>query len=333
MADLLSLSCIFCGGAQRRGGVIMPRAVRIRIIVAVVVALVVALGVRPSMAQNVVLMVNGEPVTSLDIEQYIKYGAQLQQKSLSRQDAINEIIDDKVKVKEGKKYGVDPTFANVEEMFGDWATQRKMTPDQAAKALESRGIRPETLKIRLKAEQVWTSLVRGRFKSELDVSDRELAQAIERGGGGSGQVEGYEYKLQQVVLLVPRGSSEGYIQSRHKEAESYRARIQTCEEANALFRSTPNATIGEVMTKTSADFPDVVASLRKILDTTPVGHLTPPDVITQGISMFALCSRIQTKTDTPQKRVLRNKLITEKYQRISNKYLRELRNAAMIEKR
>ena len=59
-----------------------------------------------------------------------------------------------------------------------------------------------------------------------------------------------------------------------KEAESYRARVASCEEANSLFRSTPNATIRETVTKTTADLPE---ALRKVLDDTPIGHLTAPE--------------------------------------------------------
>jgi len=290
------------------------------------------LGTAPAGAQNVVLMVNGEPVTNLDIEQMTRYGAKLQQKSLSRQDAINEIIDDKVKIKEGKKYGIDLTFSNVEELYNEWATQRRMTTEIATRQLEAIGLRPETLKNRLKAEQVWGNLVRGRYKEELTVSDRDILQAM-GSEGGSMQVEGNEYKYQQVVLLVPRGAGEAYAATRRKEAESYRNRVQSCEEANALFRSTPNATIGDVQTKTSSDFPSALSALVRILDTTPIGHLTAPDVTRQGISMFVICARTPTRIDTPKKRELRNKLLTEKYMRISNRYLRELRNAAMIEKR
>ena len=48
----------------------------------------------------------------------------------------------------------------------------------------------------------------------------------------------------------------------------------------------PNAAIRETVIKTSADIP---AALRKMLDDTPIGHLTPPEVTKQGVEMVALC--------------------------------------------
>ena len=55
----------------------------------------------------------------------------------------------------------------------------RITPDQLTKSLESQGIRPDTLKARIKADMVWTSLVRGRFKESLQVGEKDVAAAAQ----------------------------------------------------------------------------------------------------------------------------------------------------------
>ena len=62
----------------------------------------------PLRAQTVAVMVNGEPITNYDIEQRGKLNALTTHKPPVRQDVINELIDEKVKIREGKKFGVDP---------------------------------------------------------------------------------------------------------------------------------------------------------------------------------------------------------------------------------
>jgi peptidyl-prolyl cis-trans isomerase SurA len=89
-----------------------------------------------------------------------------------------------------------------------------------------------------------------------------------------------------------------------------------------------NAAIKEPVVKTSADIPP---SLREVLDGTPIGHLTPPEVTKQGVEMVALCGRDPTTVDTPKKREIRDKMFAEKYEARSKTYLREVRGAAMIE--
>ena len=82
------------------------------------------------------------------------------------------------------------------------------------------------------------------------------------------------------------------------------------------------------MTKTSADLP---GPLRELLDKTPVGHLTAPEITKQGVEMVALCGRKPTTVDTPKKREIRDKMFAEKYETKSKSYLAEIRKAAMIE--
>ncbi|SCB19535.1 peptidyl-prolyl cis-trans isomerase SurA [Bradyrhizobium shewense] len=297
-----------------------------RLLLAIAAGLVLTGLPSPSRAQNIVVMVNGDPITDFDIEQRSKLDQLTTQKTPSRQEVINELIDDKVKTKEGKKFGVDPGVSDINQSYEGMAQRMRITPDQLTKSLESKGVRPETLKGRMKAEMVWTSLVRGRFKEKLLVGERDVAQAV----GDKLQIEGTEYKMQPIVLIVPRGSSAAFLETRKKEAESYRARVGTCEEANSLFRSTPNATIRDSVTKTTAELPE---ALRKVLDDTPIGHLTAPEMTKNGIEMVVLCSRKPTMIDTPKKREVREKMYQEKYEKTQKAYLDELRKAAMIEYR
>jgi peptidyl-prolyl cis-trans isomerase SurA len=203
----------------------------------------------------------------------------------------------------------------------------RLSPEQLTKSLESQGIRPDTLKSRLKAEMVWGSLVRGRFKESLQVGEKDVAAAAQEGGEPT-QTEAFEYKLQPIVLIVPRGSAPAAVDLRRKEAETVRERVQTCEQANSYFKSMQNAAIRETVTKTSADIP---GPLRELLDKTPIGRLTPPEITKQGVEMVALCDRKPTKIDTPKKREIREKMFAQKYEAKQKAYLGDLRKAAMIE--
>ena len=134
--------------------------------------------------------------------------------------------------------------------------------------------------------------------------------------------------MQPIVLIVPRGSPQSAIEVRVKEAEGLRDRIQSCDQANTLFKSMPNAAIRDIVTKTSADMPP---SIRESLDKTPIGHLTAPEVTKQGVEMVALCSRTPTSVDTPLRKAIRDKMFAEKFEAKSKAYLAQIRKAAMIE--
>jgi peptidyl-prolyl cis-trans isomerase SurA len=293
-------------------------------------ALMATGSISPARAQ-VAVMVNGEPITNFDIEQRSKLLILSTKKAPDRQQVINELIDEKVKIREGKKFGIDPSAADVDQSYAAMSSRMHITADQLTKSLESQGIRPDTLKARVRADMVWSNLVRGRYKESLQVSEKDVAAAVQEEGSDEKQkTQSFEYKMQPIVLVVPRGSAPEAVETRKKEAEALRARIQSCTEANAFFKSMPNAAIREPVTKTSADLPP---SLREVLDGTSIGHLTPPELTKQGVEMVVLCGREPTTVDTPKKKEVREKMFADKYEAKSKSYLHEVRGAAMIEYR
>src|SRR5207253_10516991 len=82
---------------------------------------------------------------------------------------------------------------------------------------------------------------------------------------------------------------------------------------------------------TTKTWPGTPPILRELLDKTPIGHLTPPEVTKQGVEMVALSARKPTTIDSPKKKEIRDKMFVQKYEAKSKSYLQEVRRAAMIE--
>lgn len=281
--------------------------------------------------EEVVVLVNGEPITSLDIQQRSKFMELSTHKPPTRQEAIDSLIDQILELREAKRYDIVPTDDDVNAAYASVASHMGVDAQKLTQMLASGGASEATLKLQLRAQIAWTSLVRGRYKERLQVGEKDVDDAVKAEGGDDAQkADAFEYKMQPVVLVVPHGSAQGAIESRQKEAETLRAKVQTCDEANAYFKSLPNAAIREPVIKTSADIPEV---LRKVLDDTPIGHLTPPEVTKQGVEMVALCARKPTTIDTPKKKEMRDKIYAKKYETTSKTYLQEIRGKAMIEYR
>lgn len=292
--------------------------------------LLAAIGCAAPACAQIAVMVNGEPITNLDIEQRSKLILMTTRKQPSRQEVINELIDEKVKIKEAKRFGVDPGASDIDQSYAAMAQRMRLSADQLTQVLEKQGVRPDTLRSRIKTDMVWGSLVRGRFKESLQVGEKDVATAVKGSGEEKLEVEASQYKMQPVVLIVPRNSPPAAYEQRKKEAEVLRERVTSCADANNYFKSMQNATIRPLVTKTSNELPE---ALRDLLEKTPVGRLTPPETTRQGIEMVVLCERNKTTVDTPKKQEIRQKMFAEKYEAKSKAYLAEVRKAAMIEYR
>src|SRR5689334_21375003 len=157
----------------------MTAMLSLRLSTLVAAILLAAIGCcAPARAQTIVVMVNGEPITNMDIEQRSKLTFMTTHKQPSRQEVINELIDEKVKIKEARRFGVDPGISDIDQSYAAMAQRMRLSSEQLNQVLEKQGVRPETLRSRIKADMVWGSLVRGRFKESLQIGEKDVAAAV-----------------------------------------------------------------------------------------------------------------------------------------------------------
>jgi peptidyl-prolyl cis-trans isomerase SurA len=290
----------------------------------------------PAKAQNALLLVNGEPITAFDIEQRSKFHTLVSQdhKAPPRQQVVDELIDAKLKIQVGKRYLLDLPDKDVDTAYGEMAKRMRMNADGLTKVLAAQGIGADTLKNRIRADIVWSQIVRGKFQQSLQVREKDVLEAMEskKGGAAAGtEAAGpanFEYRLTPILFVVPRGSAAPVIEGRTREAESLRSRFQTCDEGLPVAKAIRDVAVRNPITKTSAD---LAPALREILDKTPVGKLTAPEVTPNGVEVFALCSKKETGADTTAKRQTRDEIFSKAFQSKASRYLAELRKAAMIE--
>ena len=281
-----------------------------------------------AMAQNVVVFVNGDPITAIDVEQRSKFILLTDQKPTPRQQVLDQLIDEKLKIREGRRWGIEASEKEVDGNFAAMASRLQKSADGLTKDLAHKGINASTLKSRIRADMVWQQLIRGRYQSRLQLSDREVVSLLESKNMETRDAVGYDYTLRPILFLVTPGAPASTFEARRKEAEALRKSFKGCEENLRAVRAMRDVAVRNQVTRSSADLPE---SLRKVLDSIPLGQLTAPEVTRHGIEMFAICAKAETKTDTPGRRAARETLMTQRFEQESKRYLRQLRRSALIE--
>ena len=277
-------------------------------------------------AQQVVVIVNGEPITALDIEQRSKLTELSTHKAPARQEVLDELINEKLKVREAKKFGLEISGSEVDSAFATMAGRMRLTADQLTDQLARSGIHVATLKARIKADLTWPQLVRGRYSSSLQIGDKDILTAMD---SKSTDTVGYDYTLRPILFLVPAGSPETFVEGRKREAEALRNRFQDCESGIAFARALKDVAVRDQVIRSSADLP---AELRKVLEGVEVGRLTAPEVTKFGVEMFAMCAKKESTADnSPIRRQVRESIMAQRYEQRSKQYLQELRRGAMLE--
>ena len=282
----------------------------------------------PVRAQQIVLLVNGSPITDLDIAHREKFMEMSNHKKPTRQEAINTLVDETLELKEGARYGIEPSDGEVQSAYDSVAQGMGVDTQKLTQMLTSGGASADTLKHRLKAQIAWSGLVRGRYKVSLEIADKDVEAELQLHQPADNAQVGYEYIFRPIVLVVPRGAPDAAFEARKRDADALRGRFANCTDGIPFARGLPEVAVRDPVNKSSADLPP---PLRAILDNIEVGHLTPPEQTAEGIEMFAVCSKKESKTEAPGLKEVRDKIFEKKFGAKANRYLADLRRQAMIE--
>ena len=258
-----------------------------------VMALAVTGAPQHAQAQGVVVLVNGDPITNFDIEQRSKLLQVSTQKAPARQEVIEELINEKLKIQLLKRYAIADIDKDVDNAFANMARRMRQSPRDFTDHLAKTGINVETLKARMKADIVWTQIIRGRYQASFQFTDRDIQSRIE--------------------AKNPQGATT--------------TTTASCDEGIPIARSTRFVAVRPPVTKNSAELP---ASLRDILTKTEIGRLTPPETTQQGVEVYAVCARKESE-NALEKKEARDQLFSEVFDSRAKAYLKELRSQAMIE--
>jgi peptidyl-prolyl cis-trans isomerase SurA len=296
-----------------------------RLVAAAALILIASLPATTALAQQVVVLVNGDPITALDIDQRSKLTQLSTHKAPPRQEVLEELINEKLKIKEAKRFGLEVTDQEVDQSYATMASRMRTTADQLTQMLAKSGLNANTLKSRIRADIAWQQLVRGRYQAELQIGEKDLLATA----ASPDESVGYDFTLRPILFLTPTGAEAGFIEGRKREAEALRGRFGNCDEGIAFARALKDVAVRDQISRSSADLPP---ELRKVLDGMEIGKLTPPEVTKFGVEMFAICGKKQSAADnTPGRRKAREALMTERFEQRSKKYLQEVRRSSMIE--
>jgi peptidyl-prolyl cis-trans isomerase SurA len=282
--------------------------------------------VAPARAQALVATVNDDPITSYDIEQRLKLLKVLKRPAL-KDVALEAIIADRLRLRELKKYKLEPGTNERNGAIAKIAGEMKILPQALVSALQSSGIPEKDWSEFFKAEAGWTILTRGLNKG-LEVSEREVRAEIEKRGGKA--ANSIEYLLRPIVFILPISATPDQWQARSREAEAFRTRFTDCTSGLQLARSLPEVAIKEQFSRAANGLPD---DARQLFERTGVGHLTPASRGATGIEMLAICARRDMRDDASAGEDIRNELLAKKIDALAEKSYSEIRVRAVIVKR
>ena len=257
-----------------------------RIDAALLLAAVLFAG-QPGHAQAVdfrpVLYVNNGAITGYELEQRIRFLQILGTDGDLREMALDALIDDRLRLQAGARFGFGVSDAQVAAGMAEFAARANLDTDQFIAAIGQAGVAPETFRDFVRAGLVWREMVRARFSQQISIPDAgaERAQAIEAGRGLPPRV-----LLSEIVLAREPGELPEELVER---ASALAARVggETAFAAAAQRMSTADTAAegGRVDWRPLTDLP---APVRGAIATLQPGQVSAPVVSGDSAAIYLL---------------------------------------------
>jgi peptidyl-prolyl cis-trans isomerase SurA len=245
-----------------------------------------------------------------------------------REKALDEIIDEKLKIQEGKRLTIVVTPDEVDKAFKEMAERNKSTVEKFTEQLKSQGISPETMKARTRAAMVWRDVIRRKYGHQISITDREIDRFVQQSPTeGSAKVE---MQLHRITLAVPGKIDQAALARRLGEAERLRGRFGGCRTTQDLVKNVPDSKF-ESLAGPAANA--VGEPTRSLLLNAKDGEMVPPTLASTGVELYAVCGRKTVKADDETRLKAQQELTMREFDVLSRRHLRDLRTDALIEHR
>jgi peptidyl-prolyl cis-trans isomerase SurA len=243
-----------------------------------------------------------------------------------RKGAQEELIEERLKLQEAKKNGIEVSDEEVRRVFKGLADNNKMTEEQFVQHLKGLGVDASTLKERFRAMIGWREVIRRRFSALVSVTQREIDRAVSASGDGGD--DGVELHVQKMTLSLPTASDQAQMAKRFAEAEALRRKFGGCKSMAGLAKEAPGVKFDDMkFIKPSS----ISEPTRSLLLSAKDGDMLPPSATPGAIDLLAVCARRTVKGDEKQREKVQEDLRAKEFEMLAKRHLRDIRQDAHIE--
>ena len=280
-------------------------------------------------ASAIKIVVNDTAITSMDIQGRARL-LQLAMRmapGAATKAAQEELIDEALRLADGRRRGVAPNEDQVIAALTNIATRSKMSLPQFEKALAQSGVPMETFKNRIRAQMVWGRIVRAKIQQDVKTESNDIILQMRNREKGAEAVTATDYVLQRVVFAVKKNASPAEIKGRKIEVDALRSKFRNCQDGLAMVKGLKEVAVINVGRKLANE---VSPAIKDELEKTPEGHLTTPERSDFGFEMFAVCDKIEVTGEAALSSGLDADALDKRGEAVSKELTLKLRQDARI---
>jgi peptidyl-prolyl cis-trans isomerase SurA len=286
-----------------------------RALSAIFIGLALTMSVAPAAWAATVATVNGEPISDVQVDQRLRL-FRMEGNNTGRNGAMQQLITEAIQLQEAKRLGISVSNAQVDEAFLQIARNLNVSRDRLQAMLQQGGVSSQTLQDRLRAAIAWNAVKETAVSPQVQISELELDQQAAQ---QISDFQKFDYILKEVIFVGGGGRSG--------QANRYRSSFAGCDSAVELSLAYTDVAVVDIGRRHATQMPDAIA---KELAGLNVGGISKPRATEAGLSMLAICQKVQAEDLTFVKGGLREDAGDDAMAKEAEAYLERLRSQAKI---
>lgn len=165
----------------------------------------------PGQGLRVVARVNDDAITDFDLAQRVLFAIKtsgLQDSPDLRQrmapQMLRQMVDERLQVQNAARLGVKPTEAEIQNRYAEIERSAGLGRGQFRQYLQSVGVAPDIANQQIEAQIAWAKIIRRKVRSQVDVSEAEIDDAMNRMRSNVGKTE---TRVAEIFVPVDRADS------------------------------------------------------------------------------------------------------------------------------
>ncbi|APR98741.1 SurA N-terminal domain-containing protein [Wolbachia endosymbiont of Folsomia candida] len=230
---------------------------------------------------QIIADVDGEPISSLDIEKRINlinslFGNQNIDKNEAKPQILRQLIDEVIIFNEAKRLNINLSSEELNSALVLFLTQSfKLKTDEIDQYIKKHNIDLGILRKQIKSQILWSKIIEARIVPFINVSAKEVDDA-------KGQTERPDYLI----------AFEEFIISNQKDKDVY----AVAEDLAKKLRSSNNDFIIEPsikVRKTTVNLNQLKGKFKSVLESLEIGDVADPESIREGYSIIKIIDKVQ----------------------------------------
>lgn len=243
---------------------------------------------------------------------------------------MSALIEEKIKVQEAERLGLEVTDEDVQNGFATIAQQNKMEAAQFEQVLQQSGINIATMYQQIRAQIAWTKVVQSQLRPRIVVTDADIEEELNRLNRNIGKTE---YLVAEIALPVESAEAENKVK---KLAENLIGEMRAGKapffKVAQQFSKAPGAPQGGDLGWIGAG--QLPEELDQVLKTMEQGAISAPIRAVDGYHILLLRETREITPETiPSRDDIMSSIGLQRLERAQRRHYMDLRSAAFVETR